>query len=74
MPTTRPAIIATALGFTLTSFRATGLVTNLPVVVRPPPAKASGVWTVTVAVSRGIWIGFLHFGQGPDLPANFSLT
>lgn len=46
---------------------------------RPVPVDdvtgASGSWITTAwAVTAGIVIGFLHFGQGPVRPANWSLT
>ena len=46
---------------------------------RPVPPDvvtgASGSWITTAsAVTAGIVIGFLHFGQGPVRPANWSLT
>ncbi len=51
-----------------------GLVTSFPVTLLPPPANASGVWIFTSGARAGTVRIALQFGQGPDLPANFSLT
>src|SRR5687768_795876 len=36
--------------------------------------SGSGAWTLTSGAAAGILICVLHLGQGPVLPANFSLT
>ena len=54
--------------------KATGSVTSLPLVLRPPPAKASGAWTFTSSDFSGTLSVRLQFGHGPERPANFSLT
>jgi hypothetical protein len=60
-----------AIGFSMRRIGAVG--------ARPVPVDvvtgASGSWITTAsAVTAGILMGFLHFGQGPVRPANWSLT
>ena len=67
-PAAMPAQIS---GRNLVSLRAIGLSTSFPSASRPPRVKLATPWNLTsVSLALGIWMTFLHFGQGPDLPAN----
>src|SRR5262245_21053143 len=72
---TAPAIAAAAIGLNLVSSRAIGLLTGRPLASLPPEANCSGTWILTSSTgTAGTVITILHLGQGPFLPANFSLT
>ena len=71
---TAAAMIAMGTADRRTSSRETGLRTSFPEVERPPPSNSVGAWTLTSFCSSGTSILCLHFGQGPDLPANLSST
>ena len=61
-------------GVIFVSSRAMGLRASFPVTPRPPDSNSSGAWTTTSSDLSGTLMIFLQFGQGPDLPANLSLT
>ena len=70
VPAITPATATIESGF---SWKTMGAVGMRPVV--PFAAGGSGSWIVTSPVGfAGMVIGFLHFGQGPVRPANWSLT
>ena len=62
----------TTSGETLGSLRAIGLSTPTPAAFLGP--NCSGACTTTSSALSGTVITVLHLGQGPFLPANFSLT
>ena len=66
---------ATILGGRRVSARGMGLLRGRPLVSLPADANCSGTWTLISSLgSSGMVITALHLGQGPRLPANFSLT
>jgi hypothetical protein len=70
-PAATPATLSLDKGFSVLAIGAVG--------ARPLPddlvTGASGSWMVTdFTGAAGIVIGFLHLGQGPERPANWSLT
>ncbi len=60
-----------AFTFSRVSSRAIGFRTARPLESVGP---TSGTWILTTSSTFGMVMTTLHFGHGPCLPANFSLT